>query len=57
VGNYILYDSLGELRRIPLLTAGEMERGGFFKRLIDSIRFYFRRRAIQKNQRRLQNQN
>ena len=41
-GNLILYDSLGELRRIPLLTAEEAERGGFFKRLFDSIRLFFR---------------
>jgi D-alanyl-D-alanine carboxypeptidase (penicillin-binding protein 5/6) len=44
VGNIVLYDTFGELRRIPLLTAGEVERGNFFKRLIDSIRLFFRRR-------------
>ena len=43
VGNLTLKDSLGELRRIPLLTAEEAERGGFFKRLFDSIRLFFRR--------------
>ena len=42
-GNLVLFDSLGELRRIPLLTAGEVERGGFFRRLFDSIRLFFMR--------------
>jgi len=37
----VLYDSLGELRRVPLVTAREAERGGFFKRLFDSIRLFF----------------
>jgi len=43
-GSIVLYDTLGELRRIPLLTAVEVEKGGFFKRLFDSIRLFFRRR-------------
>lgn len=43
VGSLVLYDSLGELRRIPLVTAREAESGGFFKRLIDSVRLFFRR--------------
>ena len=43
VGNLILYDSLGELRRIPLVTALEVERGGLFRRLFDSIRLFFKR--------------
>ncbi|MDR1802916.1 MAG: D-alanyl-D-alanine carboxypeptidase [Treponema sp.] len=43
VGNVVLYDTLGELRRIPLLTTEEAEKGGFFKRLFDSIRLFFRR--------------
>jgi D-alanyl-D-alanine carboxypeptidase (penicillin-binding protein 5/6) len=42
-GDLILYDSFGELRRIPLLTAKDIERGGFFKRLFDSIRLFFKR--------------
>ena len=42
VGNIILFDNLGELRRISLVTAQEAERGGFFKRLFDSIRLFFR---------------
>ena len=41
-GDLILFDNLGELRRIPLVTAGEIERGGFFKRLFDRIRLLFR---------------
>jgi D-alanyl-D-alanine carboxypeptidase (penicillin-binding protein 5/6) len=46
VGDIMLYDTLGELRRIPLLTTREVEKGGFFKRLIDSIRLFFRRRFL-----------
>jgi D-alanyl-D-alanine carboxypeptidase (penicillin-binding protein 5/6) len=41
-GNLIISDEEGELRRIPLLTAAEYEAGGFFKRLWDSIRLFFR---------------
>ena len=43
VGELVLYDSSGELRRIPLVTASDSERGGFFKRLFDSIRLFFKR--------------
>jgi len=43
-GNLVLYDIFGELRRVPLVTIGEVERGGFFKRLFDSIRLLFVRR-------------
>ena len=42
VGELMIYDSLGELRSIPLVTVGDMERGGFFKRLLDSVRLFFR---------------
>jgi D-alanyl-D-alanine carboxypeptidase (penicillin-binding protein 5/6) len=42
VGSLVLYDNLGELRRIPLLTEHELERGGFFRRLFDAIRLFFR---------------
>jgi D-alanyl-D-alanine carboxypeptidase (penicillin-binding protein 5/6) len=42
VGDMILSDEEGELRRIPLLTAGEYGEGNFFKRLWDSIRLFFR---------------
>jgi D-alanyl-D-alanine carboxypeptidase (penicillin-binding protein 5/6) len=43
-GNIILYDSLGELRTIPLITAREAGEGGFFKRLFDSIRLFLKNR-------------
>jgi D-alanyl-D-alanine carboxypeptidase (penicillin-binding protein 5/6) len=43
-GTLILSDEFGELRRIPLITAGGVERGNFFKRLWDSIRLFFTRR-------------
>jgi D-alanyl-D-alanine carboxypeptidase (penicillin-binding protein 5/6) len=42
-GDLVLYDDLGELRRIPLVTAVETEQGGFFKRVWDSIRLFFHR--------------
>ena len=41
LGQLILSDREGELRRIPLLAAGEAEQGGFFKRLWDTIRLFF----------------
>jgi D-alanyl-D-alanine carboxypeptidase (penicillin-binding protein 5/6) len=44
VGTLILFDDVGELRRIPLLTAEAGERGGLFRRLWDSIRLFFRKR-------------
>ena len=44
-GDLVLFDSLGELRRIPLITATEIAQGGFFKRLFDSIRLFFMRGA------------
>ncbi|GHV61903.1 hypothetical protein AGMMS49587_07270 [Spirochaetia bacterium] len=43
VGNLILSDAQGELRRIPLLTAREYEKGNFFKRIWDSLRLFFRK--------------
>ena len=42
-GTLVIYDDLGELRHIPLVTAREAERGGFFKRLFDSVRLFFQR--------------
>ncbi|MDR3333925.1 MAG: D-alanyl-D-alanine carboxypeptidase [Treponema sp.] len=42
VGDLVLYDEVGELRRMPLITAWDLEPGGFFKRLWDSIRLFFR---------------
>jgi D-alanyl-D-alanine carboxypeptidase (penicillin-binding protein 5/6) len=44
-GTMILSDEFGELRRIPLVTAAAVEQGGFFKRLWDSIRLFFKRRG------------
>jgi D-alanyl-D-alanine carboxypeptidase (penicillin-binding protein 5/6) len=42
VGSLVLYDAQGELRRIPLITTHEIERGNFFKRLWDTIILFFR---------------
>ncbi|MDR2111386.1 MAG: D-alanyl-D-alanine carboxypeptidase, partial [Spirochaetaceae bacterium] len=42
VGALVFYDNTGELRRVPLITAGDIEEGGFFKRLWDSVRLYFK---------------
>jgi D-alanyl-D-alanine carboxypeptidase (penicillin-binding protein 5/6) len=42
VGDLILSDAQGELRRIPLLTARGYEEGNFFKRLWDSVRLFFK---------------
>lgn len=44
VGNLVLYDSQGELRKIPLLLYGDAEKGGFFKRIFDSIRLLFHKK-------------
>jgi len=43
VGHIALSDSLGELHRVPVVTARDVERGGFFKRLFDSLRLFFAR--------------
>jgi D-alanyl-D-alanine carboxypeptidase (penicillin-binding protein 5/6) len=42
VGTLVLSDDRGELRRIPLLAAEYYEPGGFFKRIWDSLRLFFR---------------
>jgi D-alanyl-D-alanine carboxypeptidase (penicillin-binding protein 5/6) len=42
VGTLVISDNLGELRRVPLVTTENVEQGGFFKRLFDSIRLFFR---------------
>jgi D-alanyl-D-alanine carboxypeptidase (penicillin-binding protein 5/6) len=42
VGDMVLYDDAGELRRITLVTAETVEPGGFFKRLWHSIGLFFR---------------
>ena len=44
IGDLVFYDNDGELRRIPLLTTEEIEKGGFFKRLFDSIRLFFQKK-------------
>jgi D-alanyl-D-alanine carboxypeptidase (penicillin-binding protein 5/6) len=41
-GRLVIFDEQGELRGIPLVTAGACEAGGFFKRLWDSLRLFFR---------------
>jgi len=40
LGSLVLYDSLGELKRITLVASQNAEKGGFFKRLFDSIRLF-----------------
>ncbi|MDR0388177.1 MAG: D-alanyl-D-alanine carboxypeptidase [Treponema sp.] len=41
-GTLILSDEFGELKRIPLITAGSVERGNFFKRFWDSLVLFFK---------------
>ncbi|MCL2479587.1 MAG: D-alanyl-D-alanine carboxypeptidase [Treponema sp.] len=41
VGDLVYYDSMGELRRVPLVTSADIEKGGFFKEVYDSIRLLF----------------
>jgi D-alanyl-D-alanine carboxypeptidase (penicillin-binding protein 5/6) len=43
-GRLIFYDTAGELHRIPLILGETVETGGFFRRLWDSIRLFFRRK-------------
>jgi D-alanyl-D-alanine carboxypeptidase (penicillin-binding protein 5/6) len=45
VGELVISDRAGELRRIPLLIAASYERGSVFKRIWDSIRLFFRRKG------------
>jgi D-alanyl-D-alanine carboxypeptidase (penicillin-binding protein 5/6) len=42
LGQLVLYDQAGELRRIPLIAASNLDPGGFFKRLWDTVRLFFR---------------
>ncbi|MDR2792913.1 MAG: D-alanyl-D-alanine carboxypeptidase [Treponema sp.] len=42
VGELVLYDDIGEIRRIPLLVSEDVARGGFWTRLLDAIRLFFR---------------
>jgi D-alanyl-D-alanine carboxypeptidase (penicillin-binding protein 5/6) len=41
-GRLVISDERGELHGIPLVTAEAYEAGGFFKRLWDSLRLFFR---------------
>ncbi|MDR1900250.1 MAG: D-alanyl-D-alanine carboxypeptidase [Treponema sp.] len=43
VGELIISDERGELRRVPLLAAASYERGNIFKRLWHSILLFFRK--------------
>jgi D-alanyl-D-alanine carboxypeptidase (penicillin-binding protein 5/6) len=40
-GDLVLFDDLGELRRVPLVTAADTGQGGFFKRLWDAVQLFF----------------
>ncbi|GMO39556.1 MAG: D-alanyl-D-alanine carboxypeptidase family protein [Termitinemataceae bacterium] len=42
-GKIICYDNEGELLNINLVSADDIERGGFFKRLFHSIALFFKR--------------
>jgi D-alanyl-D-alanine carboxypeptidase (penicillin-binding protein 5/6) len=42
LGTLVISDQTGELRQIPLVTAEEIPAGGFWKRLWDSVRLFFR---------------
>ncbi|MDR1901176.1 MAG: D-alanyl-D-alanine carboxypeptidase [Treponema sp.] len=42
IGTLIFSDSIGELRRIPLITTEEIEEGGFFKKLKHHVQLFFR---------------
>jgi D-alanyl-D-alanine carboxypeptidase (penicillin-binding protein 5/6) len=43
IGDLVIYDNFGELRRVSLVTSRDVEEGGFFKRLFDSIRLFLRK--------------
>jgi D-alanyl-D-alanine carboxypeptidase (penicillin-binding protein 5/6) len=42
LGELVLFDTAGELRRVPLAAASDIPEGGFFKRLWDTVRLFFR---------------
>jgi D-alanyl-D-alanine carboxypeptidase (penicillin-binding protein 5/6) len=42
-GTFTARDEEGELLRIPLVLAADAEEGGFFRRLFDGIRLFFRK--------------
>ena len=44
VGDLVYYDSMGELRRVPLVTVQEIESGNFFKQAIDSVQLFFKKK-------------
>ena len=44
VGELVYFDDLGDLKRLSLYTLDDIADGGFFKRLFDSIRLFFRRK-------------
>jgi D-alanyl-D-alanine carboxypeptidase (penicillin-binding protein 5/6) len=44
-GDLVLYDNKGELRRIPLVFTEDVDTGGFWARLWDSILLFFRKLA------------
>ncbi|MDR2842123.1 MAG: D-alanyl-D-alanine carboxypeptidase, partial [Spirochaetaceae bacterium] len=41
-GKLVLYDGDGELLNVNLLTAEDIEKGGFFKRLLHSVILFFK---------------
>jgi D-alanyl-D-alanine carboxypeptidase (penicillin-binding protein 5/6) len=41
-GTFTARDEKGELLRVPLVLTTDMEEGGFFRRLFDSIRLFFK---------------
>jgi D-alanyl-D-alanine carboxypeptidase (penicillin-binding protein 5/6) len=43
LGQLTIYDEFGELTRLPLVNTGDLEGGGFFKGLRDSLWLFFRR--------------
>jgi D-alanyl-D-alanine carboxypeptidase (penicillin-binding protein 5/6) len=42
IGTLIFSDSIGELRRIPLITTEELEEGSFFKRILHNVQLFFK---------------
>jgi D-alanyl-D-alanine carboxypeptidase (penicillin-binding protein 5/6) len=42
LGYLTLHDEVGELRRLSLVSPGDIERGSLWKRLWDSLRLFFR---------------
>lgn len=42
VGTLVFSDSIGELRRIPIITGEETEEGNFFKKILHDVQLFFR---------------